>query len=149
MSGEKGNLNLTIIIAVVLSVLLATGSSYFMFSRLVDTDNAGTTNVNSENRELGPTTDIGDFLVNLDGGRRFVRVSMVLEVNNSRVTREVDERTPQIRDLIISVLRSKSHDEVITEGGSRTLRTEIMNKINERLIEGQITNVFFTEFVIQ
>ncbi len=149
MSDEQGESfgMIKLVVVVVLSVLLATGTSYFMFNKLVgadDIDKAG-----ADVRELGPTCDIGQFLINLANGRRFIKLSIVLEVSNDKVIKELGKRKPQVRDNIISTLRKKDYKDITSSQGDRRLRTEIMNKINEHLLEGKVTNVFFTEFVVQ
>ncbi|TDX51922.1 flagellar basal body-associated FliL family protein [Orenia marismortui] len=146
MSDEKKGLNL--IIVVVLTVLLATGSSYFMFTKLGGMNN-NKEEVNKASKELGPTTSIGEFLVNLADGRRFIKVNITLEVSNDEVVSEIGERTPQVRDAIISILRNKDTKNINSNDGVRKLRMEIMDQINQNLLKGKITNVFFTEFVVQ
>ena len=145
--GSKFNI-ITMVIVILLSVLLATGASYFMVTKL-----GGFNQQNAEaektTKELGPTSPIGQFLVNLSDGRRFVKVNIVLEVSNEDAVKEIKKRTPQVRDSIISILRSKDYKEITSEQGTRILRTKIMNEINKHLLEGKVTNVFFTEFVIQ
>jgi len=151
MSEEKGGNNIIIIIlAIFISVLLASGASYFMFTKFAlgnNTNNRAQTDNTS--KELGTTTPIGQFLVNLADGRRFIKVNIVLEVSNDKVVAELTERQPQIRDAIITILRGKDYNQINSNEGVRKLRTEIMNKINQNLIKGKVTNVFFTDFVVQ
>lgn len=149
---KKGGMNFSLIVAIVVSVMLATGSSYFMmtkFGGLSTNNNSQQAKAESDMEELGPTSEIGQFMVNLAGGRRFIKVNMVFEVSNQKVIEEISQRTPQIRDTIISILRTKEYDTINSSGGSRRLRTEIMNTINKKLLKGKVTNVFFTEFVVQ
>jgi flagellar FliL protein len=150
MSEAKGGNNIIIIIlAIFISVLLASGASYFMFTKFVGSAANSEAQINGASKELGTTTAIGQFLVNLADGRRFIKVNIVLEVSNDKVVAELTERQPQIRDAIITILRGKDNNQINSNEGVRKLRTEIMNKINQNLIKGKVTNVFFTEFVVQ
>ncbi|MCK8826305.1 flagellar basal body-associated FliL family protein [Natroniella acetigena] len=149
MSEEKSGLNYSLIVGILIAVVLATGISYFMMVNLAGIDQSEESEVSTTARELGPITEIGEFLVNLAGGRRFIRLNITVEVDDADVAEEIDRRRPQIRDTIISILRSKEQEEISSEQGAMELRSEIMEKTNEKLLEGTVTNVFFTEFVIQ
>ncbi|PRX33665.1 flagellar FliL protein [Orenia metallireducens] len=150
MSEEKGGNNIIIIVlAIFISVLLASGASYFIFTKFAVGANNNRAQVDSTSKELGTTTPIGQFLVNLADGRRFIKVNIVLEVSNDKVVTELTERQPQVRDAIITILRAKDNNQINSNEGVRKLRTEIMNKINQNLIKGKVTNVFFTDFVVQ
>ncbi|MFO7819618.1 MAG: flagellar basal body-associated FliL family protein [Halanaerobacter sp.] len=154
-ANEKDNgLNLTLIIAVVLSVVLATGASYFMMMKFGGLGNNGEEDNGKESQkkeveELGPTHDLEQFLVNLSGSNSYVKLKISVEVDNEKVIEEIEDRSPQIRDIIISILRSKEMEDVQKSPAAKALRSEIRTKINENLAKGKITNIFFTEFVIQ
>ena len=147
-NGNSGVSYTFIIFIVIFAVFLATGSSYFMFSRLVSGDDAVEL-AEGQKEELGPTVNLDQFIVNLGADRSFAQVNIVFEVSNSDVIDEINERTPQIRDEIISILRGKSLEDINQPEGPRELREEMMQEINKILMEGRVTNVFFTEFVIQ
>jgi len=103
-------------------------------------------------RELGPTFSAGEFTVNLSSPgvqTRFVRTGIVVEVSEKSALAEVEQREPQIRDRIITILRSRHIDQIGTPEGVALLRTEIMESINELLIRGEIVDVFFIDLVIQ
>ena len=60
---------------------------------------------------------------------------------------EIDKRKAQIRDIIIMVLSSKTYEEVSSSSGKDSLRGEIRDTINSFLVQGKISNVFFTDFI--
>lgn len=154
---DKGNgngLNLTLIIAVVLSVVLATGLSYFMMVKFGGLGSNGEKEEakkaeQNKVKKLGPTHTLQQFLVNLSGSNSYVKIKISVEVNNEKVIEEIQNRSPQIRDTIISILRAKQMKDIQGNPSSRDLREEIRTKVNKHLAKGKITNVFFTEFVIQ
>jgi flagellar FliL protein len=49
---------------------------------------------------------------------------------------------------VISTLRAQN-EEILEEPGSDTIKGIVREKINELLISGEITNVWFTELVVQ
>ncbi len=100
---------------------------------------------------LGPMLPLEPFIVNLAeaGGKRFIKITMELELSNKELENEVKGKIPQFKDHIITVLSSKSMDEVITAEGKFKLKEEIMSRLNQNLRGGTVRNVFFTEFVVQ
>ncbi|MFN2364463.1 MAG: flagellar basal body-associated protein FliL, partial [Halarsenatibacteraceae bacterium] len=58
--------------------------------------------------KMGPTYQLGEYTVNLSGtgGFQYLQTNIVVEVNDSEVIEEIDKRSPQIDDAIISTLRS-------------------------------------------
>jgi len=100
----------------------------------------------------GPIKDnMESFIVNLTDaqGTRYIKVSVKLEMNNEFLNAEIDRRMPQIRDEVIMLLSSKSFDDVSSVAGKKALKRGIINGVNKHLSTGQVTRVFFTEFVVQ
>lgn len=103
----------------------------------------------AEKEVMGKVVPLEKFIVNLAGskGRKVASVSMELEVQGEHVLDEIEKRKPQIRDIIIIILSSKSIDQVDKREGKDELRNEIKDTINSFLVQGKISNVFFTEFI--
>ena len=100
---------------------------------------------------LGPIYALDTFIVNLanNGGNRYLRVTMDLELDNKNLESEVNKRLPQVRDSILMILPTKRVEDISSVAGKTTLRDEILKKINSYLAQGKITNIYFKEFVIQ
>jgi len=62
---------------------------------------------------------------------------------------EIAAREPEVRDAVIKVLRTKTVDEVATTEKVESLRQELLSSLNAVLESGDITNLFFVDFVIQ
>ncbi|NLY88914.1 MAG: flagellar basal body-associated FliL family protein [Firmicutes bacterium] len=92
-----------------------------------------------------------DLSVNLSDppGRRFIRVNLTLVMDAAETQSEILRRKPQIRDAVIKILRTKTVDKIREEEGIFQVRNEIITAINEMLPFGEVTDVFFTEFVYQ
>lgn len=91
------------------------------------------------------------FLVNLAGtrGNKLLKVNLELEVDSAKVMGEIDKRRPQIRDLIIIHLSSKTLEQISERDGKNQLRNELRDTLNSFLTEGRIKQVLFTEFLYQ
>ncbi|XGC80375.1 flagellar basal body-associated protein FliL [Bdellovibrio bacteriovorus] len=98
---------------------------------------------------IGKVIPLETFIVNLAGskGRKVAKVNMELEVQGEHVLEEIEKRKAQVRDIIIIILSSKSFEDVSSREGKDNLRNEIKDTINSFLVQGKISNVFFTEFI--
>lgn len=91
------------------------------------------------------------FTANLaqgDGPRRFVRLEAFLKFNKKHSQKEFEARKPQIRDTIISILNSKRPNDLLEKQGKEYLKEEIKSAINNFMIDGIVTDVFYVSFQI-
>lgn len=101
--------------------------------------------------EVGIMFPLELFTVNLlsESGRRYLKVEMNLELEGEELALELETKKPVLRDVIIRILSGKSLEEVSTIKGKETLKEEIVNDLNQRVKDGKIKNVYFTDFVVQ
>lgn len=101
-----------------------------------------------EEEFIGKLVPLETFLVNLAGtrGGKLMKINMSLEVGNDEVQAEIEKRKPQIRDIILILLSSKTYDQVSNREGKDFLRDEIKNTVNSFLTKGKVNRVLFTEF---
>ena len=99
----------------------------------------------------GPLFSLDTFIVNLaDQERsRYLRVTMDLEMAESTDADKIRKRLSQVRDSILMILPSKRFEEIASMDGKIALRDEIMAKVNGLFNRQVVTNIFFTEFVVQ
>ena len=100
---------------------------------------------------MGPVTPLESFIVNLadQDANRYLKLTAHLEVANESVVSAVEARNPQIRDAFITLLASKSIADVADVKGKVKLRREMIMRLNDILGEGSVTQVYFTEFIVQ
>jgi flagellar FliL protein len=98
---------------------------------------------------VGKMIPMETFLVNLSGnrGNKLLKVNMELEVEGDSVVGEIDKRKPQVRDIIIILLSSKTYAQLSSVEGKEFLRDEIRDTVNSFLTKGKIKRVHFTEFI--
>ncbi len=91
------------------------------------------------------------FLVNLSdpGGKRYLKLTMELELDNTKTVEEITRDTSKIRDVILTILSSKEYDDISTINGKLALKKEIVTRLNTLLKTGKIVNIYFTEFLVQ
>ena len=95
--------------------------------------------------------DMDSFLVNLAdaGGRRYLKITMKFELDNAKVSEEMKSRTFEVRDAVLMVLSSKEFDDIAVPAGKASLKRELMTVINRLVKQGQVVEVFFTDFIVQ
>jgi flagellar FliL protein len=164
-SGDQGQKPMLLVIVLVLNMLLmaaVVGIVYTSYKaeknkpKLQDVvqgekeDTAKTDTPKEDEDVVGKLVPMETFLVNLAGtrGNKLVKINMELEVNNPKVEDEIDHRKPQIRDIIIILLSSKTYDQVTTRQGKEALRDEVKDTVNSFLVKGKIKKVYFTDFIV-
>jgi len=156
---KKSKFKLILIILIVLIVVGGAVAAYFLiFTKKPDAENAGQIGLDAAPKkpsnttsQIGPLYSFDSFIVNLadPGGTRYLKVSIQAELDSDKLTEEIEKRKPQIRDIILTVLSSKTYAEISTAQGKLALKQEIMRRINLTLTSGTIRSIYFTEFVSQ
>jgi flagellar FliL protein len=80
---------------------------------------------------------------------RYLRINVSLEIIDAATAERAAARTPQLRDIVIMILSSKSAEDLATPEGKAALRDEIFRDVSSRLPEGALMNVFFSDLVVQ
>ncbi len=98
-----------------------------------------------------PVFALKPFVVNLADkkSRRYLKVTMKLELSNEDLLEEVDKRRAQLRDVVLTLLSSKTAAEISTLEGKFLLRQDIIKRVNVNLVTGKVTKVYWEEFVVQ
>ena len=101
--------------------------------------------------DIGILYPLDNFTVNLksDAGRRYLKVTMSLELEGEELSLELDAKSPVLRDRIIRILTSKTLEEISSKKGKQKVSQQIMDTLNSMIADGTIKGIYFTEFVIQ
>jgi flagellar FliL protein len=100
------------------------------------------------------TMNLDAFLVNLadQDSTRFVKLTVRLGLDRAGVGAEYAEDPVIVaaaRDKIISILTTKTSDQILTPEGKDKLRKEIKDLVNPLLGRGKIAEVYIMDFVVQ
>lgn len=155
---------LIILVSSILTVAIIAGAAFFFFqykdsdSDLADEE--GTEQVAEEKEgnedekikeEKKHSYPLDSFIVNLadPGGKRYLNIRIILELDDKEFAGSLKRREPQIRDKILMILPTKTFKEIQSVEGKNSLRTTIIAELNNIVQEGKITNLYFQEFVVQ
>lgn len=108
-------------------------------------------NADGGHEEPGPIMELEPFLLNLADREelRFLKVSIKLELDRPEEKTDFQNKVPAIRDALLVLLSSKESQILRTVNGKRRVREEIMARVNGVMSKGKISNVYFTDFIIQ
>ncbi len=133
-----------------------TGGLFMVWSKLSATETKAnktvmTNSQKQQSQKLGRIYSLDTFIVNLAGesGKRYLRVTMDLELSNGVSEAEMKQRLPQMRDSILMVLPSKRFEDIRSIEGKINLRNEIIENLNGIFGKETVANIYFTEFVVQ
>ena len=96
---------------------------------------------------------LDSFIVNLmdnsSAARRYLKVTMSLEVDGEANKTKTDRHKVQLRDTIILLLSAQGFDDISTLEGKLGLKQEIQARVNQILGAGTVSKIYFMEFVVQ
>jgi len=148
-----------ILTAVIFLMVLMMGGIFFMMwskvskmeGQLVSVEESQEEEAVVEEPVVKPIFPLKSFIVNLAGenGKRYLKIKMDLEIANEELNDALRMRIPQIRDSIMMILTSKRYEDVKDTEGKIALRQDIQNQVNSFFKEPCVSNIFFTDFVIQ
>lgn len=120
-----------------------------------------------EDVESGIIINMATKIVNLadPSGRKYIRVTVALEFapDNEYQALEGEEKAAHLNefetaitnrmavmdDVVITLLSTKTYEQLYTAEGKEALRTEMLDAIHQRVPDLHVLNVYFTEFVVQ
>lgn len=96
---------------------------------------------------------LNSFVVNLldkqGVGKRYLKITMQLEVGKEEDKLLIGNHNAQIRDTILLLLSSQSLKEINTMEGKLELKQTLLSRMNQILGDGVVRRIYFTEFVVQ
>lgn len=148
--GNNNGLSFKVIVLMMIAMIIITGIFSYLFMSFFASKNDSEHTRDRMEEGIGPTYNLGEFIVNLSGskGYQFIQAAIVVEVSEDKVIKELDKRNPQIRDTIILTLREQKLQD-IEDPGADVIKNQLRTRLNLLLSSGEITNVWFTQLVVQ
>lgn len=89
------------------------------------------------------------FINNLKESKKLLKVTVSLELANSKIQELVDGRKPEILNNINLLVREKTEEDLAGAEGQKRLQKEILGAIRKMLSTEKVINVYFHEFIVQ
>jgi flagellar FliL protein len=151
---EKKGGKLKWIIMIVVLLLLAGGGAFAYFTFFAGSSDPAQTDQTTKAEEVPKDVQVvtlPTFLVNLSDplGRRYLKMTLDVEVINPKVAEELNKSTARVQDAMILLLSSKSYADLAPLENKLLLKNEIVDRLNQILGGSKVRQVYFTEMVIQ
>ena len=151
---KKSRKGLILIAGVVLVVLLGGGgAAYWMYAKGAPAEGEAAP---KEEEKAGPgaAIELEPFVVNLAdlGGSHFLRVKLSLVVKDEEQAKLFEESPVtkmKVRSAVLELLALQTADKLITPAGKTELKKAISEAAGKAVSEVHITDVLFSEFVVQ
>jgi flagellar FliL protein len=156
-----GKKKIGMIIGIIVGLLVLGGGGYYAYTNFFKEKLAEEKPADGEETKeaapvekdvnLGMMFPLDPFVVNLAGseGKRFLKVTISLELSTPEVNLELKENIQKITDSILVLLSSKAFEDVYSVQGKFKLKDEITTRVNRFLVVGHVKDAYFTEFIIQ
>ncbi len=141
---KKGGVKGKLLVIAVLVVAAASGG-FFGYKRFLKSPHA-----KEEDKPVKTILFVLDPLIlNLREPNRFLKLSAQFELSDPSYEPLVSSKVPQLRDMIITFVSSKSIESILTPEGKIQLKDEILLRANQVVGKNVFSNVYFTEFIAQ
>lgn len=106
-----------------------------------------------QTEEVGLWVPLGEMIVNLysddPANAHYLKINITLEVaKDEKIKAEITDRVPEIKDLIISIIRATTIEKIAEKEGKEQLRSEILNKLRGKF-NTKIIDIYCEDFLVQ
>ena len=150
----KSKSKLFVIAGAVVVLAGAGGGGYWWWSHRAPADAKAEAPAKEEEPADAGIVSFEPFVANLadEGGTRFVRASLKLVVAGAAKAKEVEENAvvrAQLQSAILEELTIHTAEQLVTPDGKAALKKEILERAGKVVHAAKVTDVLFTEFVVQ
>ena len=95
--------------------------------------------------------DFENVVVNLSGamGTRYLKTSFTTLSDNPDLKKLIDENKKQLLDVALSVLSTRTMADLEQPGSKNVVRNDLMANFNQALKSDLVSQIYFSEFVVQ
>ena len=95
--------------------------------------------------------DFENIIVNLSGamGTRYLKTSFTTLSENPELKKLIDENKKQLLDVALNVLGTRSMADLEQPGAKNVVRNDLMANFNQALKSDLVSQIYFSEFVVQ
>src|SRR5690554_6338166 len=99
--------------------------------------------------DTGFTYSMEELVINLKDDNRYLKTEIALGYGVKKDMNLIKQKETQLVDNIITILRSKTREDIMPVENTEDLKVEIKRQLNKQFEEEVITDIYITEFLIQ
>ncbi|MBC7764960.1 MAG: flagellar basal body-associated FliL family protein [Hyphomonadaceae bacterium] len=89
------------------------------------------------------------FITNIKNSSKYLKVKVTLEIKGEKSKEHFEKSEAKIKDIIISVLRSKTEAQLFSDDAQGELKKAIKHALDEKLHSEDLVDLYIADFVIQ
>jgi len=137
--------NILLIIVIILLIIITIGiTALFMQKNTTNEEEAIKIDKNIKMYSFD-----SPFISNVKDSNKIIKVTIRLELSNSKIEEVINARSPELRHEINLLLRGKTEGDLKGSEGQSNLQKEILGVTRKLLNTEKVLNVYFDEFIIQ
>ena len=136
-------------------ILLGAGGggvvAYSQYKSIATMSYEGPATEEEEPIDYGEFMEMESLIINPSGtdGKRYLMIKIGLESNKAKALEEVKEKAIVVRDAILRDLSSRTVDELAAIEQRSQIKDGLREVINGILEKGEVTRLYFTQYVLQ
>jgi flagellar protein FliL len=150
---KKGGRKKLILIAAPILLLLLVGAGLWFTGILPNLLGMKKEEHAQKEAKAGPLTyvELPEMVANLNGARKpaYIKVVVRLEVPKPEDVEKVKAATPRLHDLFQTYMREMRPEELRGSAGTYRMREELIARANVAVAPGVVTDVLFTQMLVQ
>ena len=146
---KKGSSSKLLVIIIAAAIVLGAGG--FVGFKLLASKGEEKENQKVEETKSSTMIEIEPFVLNLSDHGRYLKLTIQFEISDEAHAELIKNKTPHLRDTIITLVSSKTLISISSAEGKFQLKDELLFRANQIMgMEKDILkNLYFTEFVMQ
>ena len=94
---------------------------------------------------------VKDLIINpaATNGQRYLLATIAFDLSSNDAVKSLEKKEMALRDVLNSILTSKTMDQLIDVSKRENLREEISAKVGKIVDNGTIQSVYFSKYIIQ
>lgn len=140
----KNNKLLTIMLIILVTITLIGVIVLVLLTQLNKDGSSGPT----IDEIVESSVDIPEITTNLADGS-FVRITLKIQASDKKAGEELLKRDFQVKNIVIQELSEMEAEALEGKQGKVTFQNTIKSQINELMQHGEVTQVYFTSYVLQ
>ncbi|MCT4564067.1 MAG: flagellar basal body-associated FliL family protein [Maledivibacter sp.] len=92
---------------------------------------------------------LDEMYTNIKESNSILKINISIEYTDSQLAETLNKGKSRISNDILELLRNKTIKELSGKEGQQKARKDIQNKVAEIVRTNTISNIYFTEFIIQ
>ncbi|MBN1571471.1 MAG: flagellar basal body-associated FliL family protein [Acidobacteria bacterium] len=148
----KKSSKLWILMGSIALIIVIGGVGFLAYPRFMAARNSGLKpGHTSKLEQVKATFPLEPFLVNLadTDASRFVKTTFQLGLAEEMEEKDDSVSIPAMRDSIITLLSSKTAEQILTTAGKDKLREEVRSRVNALSPKMKVVEVYIVDFVVQ